>query len=286
MTSGFKLEYKDLKNLLAVLDQVLGPRFSAFLTILCCQAVAVGIKSYPMKRKQKETVICQICKEQKRLSEVLPGELVRDSIVKTIRKRYPDWSLSGFICLSDLNHFRAEYIQDILRAEKGELSALELAVVRSLKEQEILSEDVNAAFERQLTLGERLADKVAEFGGSWRFITIFTTIIMVWITVNSVALFWRPFDPYPYILLNLVLSCLAAVQAPIIMMSQNRQESKDRLRAEYDYRVNLKAELEIRHLHAKIDQLMTSQWQRLEEIQQIQMELMEELVRATRERGS
>lgn len=239
-----------------------------------------------MKRKQKETVICQICKEQKRLSEVLPGELVRDSIVKTIRKKYPDWSPSGFICLSDLNHFRAEYIQDILRAEKGELSALELAVVRSLKEQEILSEDVNAAFERQLTLGERLADKVAEFGGSWRFITIFTTIIMVWITVNSVALFWRPFDPYPYILLNLVLSCLAAVQAPIIMMSQNRQESKDRLRAEYDYRVNLKAELEIRHLHAKIDQLMTSQWQRLEEIQQIQMELMEELVRATRERGS
>ncbi|MGB9661965.1 MAG: DUF1003 domain-containing protein [Moorellaceae bacterium] len=231
-----------------------------------------------MEGKQKETVVCQICKKQKRRSEVFPGELVRDSIAKTIQKKYPDWSPDEFICFSDLNRFMTEYVQDILEAEKGELSALELEVIRSLKEQEILSENIDTAFERQLTFGERLADKVAEFGGSWRFIIIFATIIILWITVNSIKLLWRPFDPYPFILLNLVLSCLAAVQAPIIMMSQNRRESKDRLRAEYDYRVNLKAELEIRHLHTKIDQLMTSQWQRLEEIQQIQMELMKELI--------
>ena len=102
--------------------------------------------------------------------------------------------------------------------------------------------------------------------------------MLFWIVTNSIALLWRPFDPYPFILLNLVLSCLAAVKAPVIMMSQNRQEDKDRLRAEHDYRVNLKAELEIRHLNEKIDHLIIHQWERLLKIQQIQMELMEELV--------
>jgi uncharacterized membrane protein len=103
----------------------------------------------------------------------------------------------------------------------------------------------------------------------------------VWVGVNSAALLWKPFDPYPYIFLNLILSCLAAVQAPIIMMSQNRQEAKDRLRSEHDYRINLRAELEIRSLHVKIDQLMSHQWQRLMEIQEIQTELMEQLVPGT-----
>jgi uncharacterized membrane protein len=100
----------------------------------------------------------------------------------------------------------------------------------------------------------------------------------VWISINTINLLSRPFDPFPYILLNLVLSCLAAIQAPVIMMSQNRQESKDRLRAEHDYRVNLKAELEIRHLNAKLDLLLTHQWQRLMEIQQVQTDLIQELV--------
>ena len=104
----------------------------------------------------------------------------------------------------------------------------------------------------------------------------------MWIAINSIPLLWRPFDVYPYILLNLALSGLAAIQAPIIMMSQNRQEAKDRLRSEHDYRVNLKAELEIRQLHWKLDQLLTHQWQRLLEIQQIQMDLMEELVHKQR----
>jgi uncharacterized membrane protein len=102
-------------------------------------------------------------------------------------------------------------------------------------------------------------------------------VFIFWIALNSFALIWKPFDPFPFILLNLILSCLAAIQAPIIMMSQNRQESKDRLRSEHDYSINLKAELEIRHLHEKIDHLLMNQWQRLLEIQEIQMELMEEL---------
>src|SRR5205823_2265166 len=103
-------------------------------------------------------------------------------------------------------------------------------------------------------------------------------MLVVWIVINSLAVLMRPFDPFPYILLNLILSCLAAIQAPIIMMSQNRLEARDRLRAEHDYRVNLKAELEIRHLHWKMDQLLTHQWRRLLEIQQIQTDLMEELL--------
>jgi uncharacterized membrane protein len=235
-----------------------------------------------MKRKEPETALCQICKEQKELSELIPSELVREPLVETIRKTHPDWSASGFICVSDLNHFRAEYVKDVLRTEKGELTALEEEVVRSLKEQELLSKNVNIEFEQQRTLGERLADRLAEFAGSWRFISIFMGMFLLWIAINVIVLTLKPFDPYPFILLNLVLSCLAAMQAPVIMMSQNRQEARDRLRAEHDYRVNLKAELEIRQLHEKIDHLLMNQWQKLLAIQEIQMELMGELARKTR----
>ena len=118
---------------------------------------------------------------------------------------------------------------------------------------------------------------MASFGGSWAFIIIFGSVLLAWIVVNSVVLMRRPFDPYPYILLNLILSCLAAIQAPIIMMSQNRQEARDRLRAEHDYEVNLKAEIEIRQLHVKLDQLINHSWHRLLDIQQVQIDLMEEL---------
>jgi uncharacterized membrane protein len=157
-------------------------------------------------------------------------------------------------------------------------------VLRTLREHELVSADPDAAFERQWTLGERVSDRVADFGGSWAFLGVFAGVLVAWVLVNSLTVLWRPFDPFPFILLNLLLSCLAAVQAPIIMMSQNRQEAKDRLRAEHDYRVNLKAELEIRHLHAKFDLLMSHQWQRLLEIQQIQLELMDELVEEPRRR--
>lgn len=234
-----------------------------------------------MKRKSEKTVICQICKKRKKIGEVLPGKFVRESVADIIREKYPDWSSSGYICFPDLNHFRADYIQKLLKKEKGELSTLEMDVVKSLKEQELLTKNINAEFDRQLTLGERIADKVADFGGSWKFIIAFSVIIAIWLAVNVFAILQKPFDPYPFILLNLVLSCIAAFQAPVIMMSQNRQEAKDRMRSEHDYAVNLKAELEIRNLHAKIDQLMTHQWDRLLEIQQIQLELMDELASKT-----
>ena len=231
-----------------------------------------------MENDTEKTVNCQVCKQEKTMDEVRYGELVRPSIVETIRKRYPDWSDSGYICLDDLNQFRAEYVEDVLEEDKGELSLLESEVVRSMAEHELLSRDINTYFDEQLTFGQRMADRVAEFGGSWNFLLCFAAVLFLWIGVNCMAFLWRPFDPYPFILLNLVLSCLAAVQAPIIMMSQNRQEAKDRLRGEEDYRVNLKAELEIHHLNEKLDHLIVHQWERLVKIQQIQMELIKELV--------
>ncbi len=232
-----------------------------------------------MAKKQQETVFCQICRGEKKLNEVIPAELIHEPIAGTIRKTHPDWSTSGFICISDLNQFRAEYVKDVLKTEKGELSTLEEQVVRSLKENEILCKNINIEFDQKLTFGERMADRIADFGGSWNFLVIFVGVLLLWVAVNSVIFIWRPFDPYPFIFLNLVLSGLAAIQAPIIIMSQNRQETKDRLRDEFDYSINLKAELEIRHLHEKIDYLLKNQWHRLLEIQEIQMEVLEELVR-------
>jgi len=223
-----------------------------------------------------QTVQCQICQEQKKLKEVIPAELVRDSIVITIKKKYPDWTSEGYICYSDLNKFRIEHVQDVLETEKGEMSNLEEEVVKSLKEHDILAKNLNIEFEQKQTFGQRFADQVTTFVGSWTFIISFLVVFFLWIALNSIALILKPFDTYPYILLNLVLSCIAALQAPVIMMSQNRQAEKDRLRSEHDYKTDLKAELEIRHINSKIDQLMSHQWQRLLEIQRIQMELMED----------
>ena len=166
------------------------------------------------------------------------------------------------------------------------ISALEEEVIRSLKEEDLLARNINQAYDEQLTLGERVADKVAEFGGSWKFIICFGGTIVLWITINSILALRRPFDPYPYILLNLVLSCLAAVQAPIIMMSQNRQAKKDRIMVDHDYRTNLKAELEVRQLNRKVDQLLMHNWQRLLDIQRVQTELMEEIARKNQDTKS
>ena len=131
-------------------------------------------------------------------------------------------------------------------------------------------------FEEDRTFGQRVSDHLASFGGSWAFLMAFAGVLFVWIVINLLMGEKRAFDAYPFILLNLVLSCIAAIQAPIIMMSQKRQEAKDRLRALNDYRVNLKAELEIRHLHEKLDHLISKQWQRLAEIQRMQLEIMQE----------
>ena len=207
------------------------------------------------------------------------AELIRPSLLEFIKKRMPDWDGNGFICLDDLGKFRKEYVKEVLQEEIGELSALDHEVIESLHQHEILASNIEEQFERKLTFGERLSDHIASFGGSWRFISLFGAVLFGWIILNGILLLNRGFDPYPFILLNLILSCLAAIQAPIIMMSQNRAELRDRLRSENDYKINLKAELEIRHLHEKIDHLLRRQYNRLFEIQQIQIELLEEIGR-------
>jgi uncharacterized membrane protein len=220
---------------------------------------------------------CQLCGST---AQLRPAAIVRPSVVEAIRAEHPDWSEAGFICHSDLARYRGLHVERILAGERGELTQLEHQVIESLAKHEILAENVDAEFEGELTLGERLADRIAEFGGSWTFILCFWAVLVTWILFNTALVAFGRFDPYPFILLNLVLSCLAALQAPVIMMSQNRLEAKDRLRSEHDYRVNLKAELEIRHLHEKLDHLLSHQWERLIEVQQVQLELLEELAEA------
>jgi uncharacterized membrane protein len=229
--------------------------------------------------------VCPVCREPHAASQLVPAEVVRGGLAELIRREHPGWGEQpgDVICQVDLNRYRTLYVEELVAQEGGELTAIERDVVEKLRQQELVSEDTNLEFESRLTLGERLADRVARFGGSWSFILSFGAFLVVWMLINSVALLRRPFDPFPFILLNLILSSLAALQAPIIMMSQNRQEAKDRLRAEHDYQVNLKAELEIRLLNERIDTLVNHQWQRLLEIQKIQLEMMQQL--DTRGRG-
>ena len=177
-------------------------------------------------------------------------------------------------------------VQEIAEKRLGtsfdQLSAHEQQVVRRMVEGRHISRNTSHEFAEQLTLGQRLADRVAAFGGSWTFILLFGVVLVTWIVLNSVVLARRgaAFDPYPYILLNLMLSMLAALQAPIIMMSQNRQAAKDRLDAAHDYQVNLKAELEIKLLMEKLDQLREQQWAELVAMQQEQIRLLTELLHA------
>ncbi len=216
---------------------------------------------------------------------LVPAATIRPAIAALIRARCPAWSEGAFLCSADLNRFRSQYVENLLQAEKGELTDLERAVLAAMSRHETIAQHVDSEYDQGLTFGERLSDRIAVFGGSWKFIIAFFLVLAAWIVVNSVLFLWRPFDPYPFILLNLILSCLASIQAPIIMMSQNRQEAKDRLRSEHDYRVNLKAELEIRHLHEKMDHLLNHQWERLVEIQRVQLEIMHELLDARPPRG-
>jgi len=224
-----------------------------------------------------KTYQCLVCGKTKNKNEVIPAAVIRPVLSSLIKQTHPNFNENGYICVYDLNLYRNKYIQNLLEDEKGELTQLENTVLQSLEDHEILARNINVEYEEKLKPGDRIADKLAEYGGSWKFIITFAVILTIWVIINSAVLLFKPFDPYPFILLNLVLSCLAAIQAPVIMMSQNRQEEKDRARSEHDYQVNLKAELEIRNLHQKIDHLLTHQWERLVQIQQVQLEMMQEL---------
>lgn len=212
------------------------------------------------------------------ISDRISGKTIRDALFQFIQKEHPDFKREQYISVSELNYFREKYISNLLIEELGELTQLEETVLVSLKEQSTLTDKLDNEV-APLTTGQRLADKVASFGGSWRFIISFGIFLLCWILLNVLIFQNKGYDPYPFILLNLILSCIAALQAPVIMMSQNRQEEKDRERSKKDYMINLKSELEIRMLHDKIDHLIMHQQQELLEIQRVQIEMMEDISR-------
>lgn len=209
--------------------------------------------------------------------ELVNARSLRKSLAAFIKKDFPGFNEDVFISEHALRDYRKKYLEEIVQNEIGKLDKVEKEVLSAIEKQEIIAENIDLEDNEKLGLGQLLADKVAMFGGSWIFIILFGVIIFLWITVNSDYLVDKGFDPYPYILLNLILSCLAALQAPVIMMSQNRREAKDRKRSEHDYKVNLKAELEIRMLHEKIDHLMLFQTQNILELQEMQLDYLEEL---------
>ena len=218
---------------------------------------------------------CAICGSETR--QPVAFGTIRPAIAAMIQAEHPGLTADAPICSAHVTAYRSGYVADMLAKERTELSDLEKDVLRSLAEEETISAHIEEQWVGKRTLGERVADVVADFGGSWTFIICFFAVLAVWMAFNIWTVAAQVFDPYPFILLNLVLSCLAAIQAPIIMMSQKRQEAKDRLRSENDFKVNLKAEFEIRHLHEKVDHLINRQWERLTEIQQIQLEIMQGL---------
>lgn len=220
---------------------------------------------------------CSICGKHYKKKEITPSALIGVHTTQEIKNRFPAWGEGHFICHQDLALVRAHYIQSLIFSEKGELTNLEEGVIDSLKQQELLSTNVEHEIMSDASFLERLTDKVARFGGSWWFLSLFAFFILVWIEINTFLFWLKPIDPYPYIFLNLLLSCISAIQAPIIMMSQNRKEFKDRIRAQHDYQINLKSELEIRHLHEKMDHLLLQQWEKMVKIQEMQLEMLSEL---------
>ncbi|MDQ0505302.1 DUF1003 domain-containing protein [Xanthobacter agilis] len=234
-----------------------------------------GEAGQPARGKTRPQVICGVCAQTFPLDQTVPLAELRPALAAFARESHPDLGAEGLVCLKDLARLRAAFVARLLERERGELGALEIEVVESLAANETLAEDVEKSFERERTFGDRMADALAMFGGSWGFIGVFAAILVVWIVFNLITVGRAQFDPYPFILLNLVLSCLAAIQAPVIMMSQKRVEVRDRMRAENDFKVNLKAELEIRHLHEKLDHLLGQQWERLAQIQEIQLDVLE-----------
>ena len=236
--------------------------------------------------KKNEFSQCLVCGKNYPIKNLIPIGSVRKAITEEILRDFPDCLPQNYICQTDLGKYRMQYVHSSLKSEKGEVSDLEYELIKSMQQHELITKDVDNTLEQEWTFGERLADKIATFGGSWTFLICFAIFLAIWIIINTVVMVAHPADPYPFILLNLILSCIAALQAPVIMMSQNRTEERDRERAKKDYMINLKSELEIRILHEKIDHLIMHQEQSMIEIQRIQLDMMKEILDRTLESKS
>lgn len=220
---------------------------------------------------------CSLCAAPVDGRSLRSPQKLENRIIDLIKQDRPEWEGNRGICPTCLEQYRAKKFVGYLEAEYQKLSDIEHAVVSKITRRGRVSGVVHQEFETTMTVGEQVADKVAQFGGSWRFIGLFFAVLVVWMVINAWLLTAHPFDPYPFILLNLVLSTLAALQAPVIMMSQNRQAHKDRMQASQEYEINLMAEIEIRDLHDKLDSLRFKQWHELWHIQKRQIELLEHL---------
>ncbi|MCE1168050.1 MAG: DUF1003 domain-containing protein [Sphingobacteriia bacterium] len=226
-----------------------------------------------------------ISKAELKRGEEIKGHDIREGVFNLIKTDYPDFNKESSISLDELNQYRRLYLSSLIMQESGEIAGIDQDVIDAVRNNKILSENINDEINAEATFGQRVADNVAAFGGSWTFIITFFLFIVIWMAINVVFLATKPFDPYPFILLNLILSCLAAIQAPIIMMSQNRQEQKDRQRGEHDYKINLKAELEIKLLNEKVDYLLVHQSKMLLEVQQVQIDYLEDLMKEIKSRS-
>ena len=225
----------------------------------------------------KSKANCYVSGAEHDLDDLIAGDDIRSEVMDEIKKDHPNFSDHCFISTRELFKYRQRHVESLVKKEMGQMTELEQQVLEKMKSNKFIADNIEPDIEREYTFAERLSDRIAEFGGSWKFIISFLLMMTIWMALNVFLYHEKGFDPYPFILLNLVLSCLAALQAPIIMMSQNRQEDKDRVRSEHDYQVNLAAELQIRLLHEKLDFLMHTQHRQVIEFQQIQMELMQEL---------
>jgi uncharacterized membrane protein len=226
---------------------------------------------------------CILCGKTFPRRSMLATVAVRPQVAAHIAHKFPErWTETGRICRTCLSRERLHYVTARLTEEKGTLSGVEEEVAKKAGMHLTIARDIDAQFQASATVGQHAADTVARVGGSWVFVLSFLFFLMVWMAANTFALRSAAFDPYPYILLNLVLSCLAALQAPIIMMSQNRASERDRLESSHDYETDLKAEIEIASLHDKVDHLLHAQWERMVELQEMQMELLTELTRRPR----
>ena len=226
-----------------------------------------------------ETFHSDLSNKEFPVSERISGKFVRKAILDLIQKDYPQFTPDKFLSLSELNIYREKHIEGSLAKKVGKLTELDKTVIESLKDRTTLTDKLKVEEKQKLTFGQRVADHVASFGGSWTFIISFGVFLFLWISLNVFWLVNKGFDPYPFILLNLILSTIAALQAPVIMMSQNRQEEKDRERSKKDYMVNLKSELEIRMLHEKIDHLIINEQQEVLEIHKVQIEMLNDILK-------
>jgi uncharacterized membrane protein len=230
---------------------------------------------------RQEQSSCGICGRLTSSQEAGRFSAFREPIARALAARAGHaLDADAVVCRPCASAAQQAYLSARLEAERGELSALEQDITRKAAEHAAVAVHIDELFAQKTSRGQRVADTVARVGGSWAFVLSFMGVLLMWMAINTWALGRSAFDPYPYILLNLVLSCVAALQAPIIMMSQNRTSKRDRMQADQDFRVNLKAELEVASLHDKLDHLLHTRWENLLEVQEEQIDLLRSLVDA------